>query len=222
MSWLRQRCAETFVQHNPDWELRVVTTPDDMAHHSGLCEAHKADWHRWRLLAAHGGLAIDSDIIWTNPIPDEWLDCDLCAQYTASGDIYQMAAIGTVPGHKLAVDAERYCEKNSGRVAKHTKDPFNPDDSVYQEFGVVALAKITQHAIWRLGSLCRISHEDLCFYDWANGPRQVWGDDAPLQELPETAIGVHWYGGSKESKKHEYAAHAGGPSWLERLASGGA
>jgi len=220
MSWLRKRSLETFQEQNPKWSLEVVGTPKDIKKY-GLTHAQAGDWTSWRMLRDYGGLVIDSDIVWTNPVPDGWLDCDICAQHKSSGNVYQMAAIGAARGNELFLECERYCESHAESVASQGVDPFDPDAG-YQVFGVETLARIVKNNIGRFGRIARISHEDLCFYGWELGPRQVWGEKDPSQELPDSAIGVHWYGGSKESKKHEYAAHAGGPSWLERLASGGA
>lgn len=220
MSWLRRRGLDTFKQHNPDWKLYVCTTDENIGKY-GLHPALAGDWTGWCNLLSAGGFAIDSDIIWCNPIPDEWLDCDVCAQTGSKGNVYQMAALGVVPQNDLMVGAVSYCQRNAERMMDYVKDVFDIDDDIYQEFGVNALLAVTKGDIQRFGKIHRISHEDFCFYDWSNGPRQMWGKNEPSQVLPDTVIGVHWYGGSKLSKKYEYGAKENGPSWLERLASGG-
>ena len=218
MSWLRRHGIETFKQHNPDWKLYVCKTDERIGAY-GLHPALAGDWAGWTNLLSAGGFVIDSDIIHINPIPDEWLDCDVCAQTGSGGNVYQMAALGVVPQSDLMAGVVSHCLRNARRRVPYTEDPFNAEYDGYQDFGVKALLAVTRGNIERFGKLHRISHEDFCFYDWSNGPRMMWSEAGPAEELPVSAIGVHWYGGSKESRKREYDAKEDGPSWLERLAS---
>jgi hypothetical protein len=216
MSWIRKRGLETFQKQNPTWELRLLTTPKE--HSVGLGRAPAGDWTIWKALAQHGGFRIDSDMIHLNPMRDEWLDYDMCSQLTSSGSIQQMAAVGVRPGHPLMLHAVDYCQARAREISCRAVNPEDSDDPSYQAFGVVMIKKLHDSMDIDYGNVLRLSAEDFCFYDWEYGPSQMWMDVGPNLQLPPEAVAVHWYGGSKISKRLEHDAHADGPSWLERLA----
>jgi len=210
MNWLRRQAIRTFQKHNPSWDLRVIDTPHDIRG-TGIGYAQQADWTWWRMLHKHGGFLVASDVISCGAVPDEWTLGDLCAQ-TRGGDIYQFAALGAAPGNELMLRAEKRCRVDALQVATSSAD-------VYQSMGVNMLRHITRNEIDRFGKLVEMPEEAYCFYDWDQDPYSLWTEDGPAGTLPDTALGVHWYGGHVASKEREWSASKNGPSWLERFAS---
>lgn len=204
MPWLRQRAVDTFKKHNPDWQVWVVGTPEDIRSH-GLSYAHEADWTWWRLLHLHGGFLVASDAISIAPIPDEYLDADLAAQ-TRGGNVYQFPILGAAKGNDLMGDASRWCKRMSR------------DELGYQSFGVDLLRRLTAGDISRYGKVFDIPEEAYCFYDWDQDPHSLWTVEGPEKELPDSALGIHWYGGHEKSKLMEPHSGPDGKSWLERWA----
>lgn len=210
MNWLRLQSIRTFRKHNPDWDIRVIGTPDNIRRY-GLEYAHEADWTWWRKLHDEGGFLVASDVISIAPMRDEWLDGDLCAQ-VRGGDVYQFAALGAAPGNELMRRAEEACASVAPRLQGAKGD-------VYQAMGVNLLRRITCGEIERFADrLVDLPEEAFCFYDWAGDPFELWTESGPEKPLPAGAVGVHWYGGHVASRAREWGAQPYGPSWLERLA----
>lgn len=208
MPWLRSRSVETFKKHHPDWQVWTIGTPSDIRSY-GMSYAHEADWLWWRMLALHGGFLIASDTITVAPIPDEWRDCELCVQ-VRDGNVYQFAALGSVPGNGLMTDASRACRE----LAFGLKG-----EKAGQQLGVNLLRRLTEGNISNYGKVFNMPESGYCFYDWRNDPFSLWSKEGPDKPLPDSAVGLHWYGGHESTLRHEGSAHKDGDSWLERMAA---
>lgn len=205
MSWLRLVSIATFKKHNPGWEIRLHDTPDDIREH-GLLYGQEADWTWWRVLAEHGGLQVATDIIFTKPIPDEWLECDFCACTNGSHRVWQFAVMGAKPQHEFFVMCEDLCGLMD--VALLNKGKHRGRFGGYQIMGV-NLLKSAAETYARDGDktlfkkdFFDIPMSALCHIDDTRVPL-LW-DDRNI-ELPDEAIGVHWYGGHALSKEKEYS-----------------
>ncbi len=206
MSWLRSQSLRTFRKQNPDWKVRLVGPhPDVEAIDFPILPAQKGDWTRWRLLSEFGGFGFDSDIVFLKPIPDEWLDADLCIQLDG-GLVHQIAAVGAVPGNDLMIRSAEWCQLH---VA--------PDQD-YQIFGTRLMHRLVGRpkTVHDYGRVFDIPRDALCFYNWHDDVPIMWTKEGPVKNpFPPNAIGVHWYGGHKTSQLHEPKSH---PLWIERLA----
>ncbi len=227
MSWLRKRGIESFRQHNPSWDVRVISTPDDIKARKLHRLPKEGDWSVWRMLRHHGGWLVHSDAIYIKPIPDEWLDYDIAAQvyekggYAAWkmmrwGDIQQIPALGIIPNHKFMIEVEDLCASS-------------PDEE-YQNYGIQLLAAVVHKeagGIYRYGNVFNFGREAFCpYYFNKEDVRQLWGAETKPTH-PDSSIAVHWYAGIalRSTIDHnflgEYNAKLGGPSLIERIASEG-
>ncbi len=206
--WLRAQSIRTFKKYNPTWAVNVIDTPPGIRKH-GMGYAHEADWTRWRTLEEHGGFIIESDTITLAPIPDEWLDCDICAQ-VRKGNIYQMAALGVVPGNGLMVRLDEACSRGAFILSGMTEHG--------QQLGVDLLKKVTLNNVRHFGSIYNMPQDGYCCYNWNQDPFDLWTEQGPAEQIPKRAIGIHWYGGHKRSRECEETACESGKSWLERKA----
>ena len=222
MSWLRKRGIETFKEQNPSWDIRVIDTPKEIAERELYRIQKTGDWAIWRMLRKHGGFLIHSDAIYLNPIPDEWLGHDICAQLYRRGyvapwkrmivdDVHQIPAFGIVPNHQFMIDVDNECE--------------NRRDNEFQNLGIQMLRTVTERKPIReyTSSIHNIHKDEFCFFGWGNvGP--LWErlkDDRTWDEgnYPRYAIGIHWYGGNEQSKLLEYDAKCYGFTLIETIAS---
>lgn len=212
MSWLRQRSVETFSELNPSWRVVVPDVPADIAETPGLGTSHVADWTKWRLLSWHGGFVFDTDIVFLKPIPEEWLDAHVRAQLCAERkDIFQIPALGSVPGSEFVTQADNLCEQ-----ATKENTPVG-----YETFGVPLLRRVTNgRASERTKgyNISNIPSEAFCFYNWTDEVEDLWSDYGPRKLLSESAIGVHWYGGHWLSRQQDRTTGPDGVSWIERMA----
>lgn len=83
------RNVETWVQHNPDWEI-TVWSHADLRERAWMNATHMmqmikqdmngvVDLMRWEILYNEGGLVIDADSICLRPLDDRLLDCEAFA-----------------------------------------------------------------------------------------------------------------------------------------------
>jgi len=209
MSWLRKRAVTTFERHNPSWKVNLIETPDDIASIPGIGVSHEADWTCWRTLAQHGGFVFDTDIVHVAPVPDEWLDAELCAQLCAEKkDVFQFAGIGSVPGNELMVKAEQLCEESA-----RASTPIG-----WETFGIPLLRRITQGKIVKDYGAINMPRRAFCHYNWTNDTEEMWSELGPNKSMHRDVVGVHWYGGHHTSRVCEPSCSPDGGSWLERLA----
>jgi len=207
MSWLRRAGIESFRKYNPEWTINVIDTPQNMQK-PGMGVSHEADWTCWHTLAARGGVFIDTDIIHVAPVPDEYLSQELLVQTSETHNVFQFGVIGSVAGNRLVVEADKRCAE---ACKKYT--PVG-----WSTFGVPLLKQITCNKVEDFGPLFDMPTEAFCFYNWMDHVDEMWMVGGPLEPLPESAIGVHWYGGHPTSMTSERRAVPTGNSWLERVA----
>lgn len=196
MSWLRWAGIRSFRKLNPDWEVRINPTPQHISG-LGLLLAQEADWTAYETLAKHGGFAVSSDIVFLEPIPDWWLDCDINVCRRGGGAIYQFAMGGSVPG----VEFWNVCSERCARLVSE-----HDITRSYQRIGTELLLEIASHMTGSLvidqpmEAFCAVECTDIASL-WADGE---------MTPHPN-AIGVHWYGGGVPSKGLEHvAAHDSG------------
>lgn len=209
MSWLRRQALETFRHHNPDWECNLIGAPDFIAERE-MGVSHEADWTCWHTLYEKGGFVMDTDIVFVAPMPEEWLDADMCAQTSGTGTVFQFAAIGAIPGLWFFKDASTMCRK-----ATDSCTPIG-----WSTFGVPLLARLTNKDIYRLvPRLFDMPQEAFCKYHWNDDVESLWSNEGPAELPGPEVVGVHWYGGHHISEYRERSSAPDGTSWLERLAT---
>lgn len=203
MSWLRVVSIATFKKFNPTWEIRLHDTPPEIRAY-GLQYGQEADWTWWMTLANHGGFQVATDIVFLKPIPDEWLDCGLNACLNGSQRIWQFAMLGAEPEHPAMMASDLGCAAiaEGGRVLD------------YQAMGVWMLQKSCKGLLQAKGKFYDQPMSALCHFTHAQADF-LWSDSG-LHKLPDSTVGVHWYGGAPESKESE--SGPGHPSYIIRLA----
>ena len=199
MSWLRMASIASFKKFNPTWEIRLHDTPSDIRAHN-LQYGQEADWEWWRVLAEHGGFQVATDIVFVRPVPDGWLDCKLNACLNGQANIYQNAMIGAVPQHPFIVKVEKACEnmdktRNLG----------------YQDMGVNLLSRMRGSG----GGFYDQPMDALCYFRHTEVGR-LWSRSAI--DLPDSVIGVHWYGGHPMSEQFEAKARPHQSRYIIQLA----
>jgi hypothetical protein len=201
MNWLRRASIASFIKLNPTWEVRLIRSHPSLQG-LPLGYAQKADISWWLALKEHGGFATSTDIVFTKPVPDEWLDAELCCCTKGYDFVYQLAMIGCTPGH-LLLETVVEAGWRKIRTAKELD---------YQALGV--------HLYLEHKHLIEPHYElpmnALCYYDDSNCV-EVWKPGVGLG-LPDEAIGVHWYGGHETSKSLEHEAHASSGYKITNLA----
>ena len=201
MSWMRMVSIASFKKYNPTWEIRLHDTPADIRSH-GLMYGQEADWTWWRMLEAYGGFAVASDIVFVRPVPDEWLDCGINGCVNNSRGIYQNAMVGAVPWHPYITHVVVHCDS----MAK-----LRPTG--YQDFGVNLLQRIGKK---ELDDLYDQPMDALCYFKHTEVDA-LWSDEH--FDLPDSTIGIHWYGGHIRSKAEEPEAMPGDTEYIVRLAT---
>ena len=196
INWLRMHGIYTFARLNPRWKIILHRTPDWMLEKDPrMFYCHQADYVWIDVLHKEGGFAFATDTVFVKPVPDEWLDADMCICSDGS-NTFSHNSFGSVAGMellKLCVDS---CEETLAR----------PGDLDYQQFGTLLL----QSVVATYGGLDKMREEGykifdmpyaaLCPIGWANVER-CWSTE-PL-ELPDETIGVTWFGGNSMSRKRE-------------------
>lgn len=205
MSWLRTVSIATFAKFNPTWEVRIIRSDPVLVGHGALQHGHRADLAWWEALRDVGGFQVATDIVFTKPVPDDWLDAELCVCTKGQGRVEQFAMLGSVAGHPfVTAAAQEGRNRCSGGGAMD-----------YQDVGVWMLHGLSKH----LGDFKELPNEALCHYNWDWCP-MFWSNGF-LEDinLPEEAIGCHWYGGDRLGKQNEWAAGPGSDYWIVRLAN---
>jgi len=80
------RCIQTWVDHHPDWTVKLWGNPQLEAGNWFNAEHMKAmagkEWNgvadmmRWEILEAEGGVLVDADSVCVRPLPDWLLECE--------------------------------------------------------------------------------------------------------------------------------------------------
>lgn len=181
MSWLRLMGISTFVRHNPDWEVRIHGTAQEVRRHK-LQYGQEADWTWWLRLHEVGGLQVATDIVWLRPIPDEWLESELAGCMNGSSHFYHNAAFGAVPGHPFIASCLDECARIVHKAGRED----------YQAFGPTMLRRLPADGFSAynipMNALCPITDVDARLY---------WREKRT--ELPENCVGAHWYGGHESN-----------------------
>ena len=227
MSFLRYMTLHSFRMFNPDWKMRLWTCPvkPDATWNSGektdsvdyrgkdygdkaagldielrevdlplkdLPPAYACDLCEWKVLSELGGWFSDMDILYRKPMPeiDNDVDVVLCYERSCLG-------IGLLAG-----SINNQVWNNVYRVAIQE----NKTNNNYQACGV--------HAIYRAYSFTNTVramnrvHPDLIIECLSNATvypfdcsklQLVW---ASPTKLPDSVIGIHWFGGYHESQKY--------------------
>ena len=205
MSWLRIVSIASFAKFNPDWEIRLIRS-DPSLNDPALCYGNKADLSWWLALEAVGGFQVATDIVFRGPVPDAWLDAELCACtsnghdvsrdiYSGCGRVYQFAMMGAAAGHPFMVEAVKESKRLLQRL---TSSPLG-----YQALGVELLLAVKEH----MGPVRELPMSALCYYD-DSAVDKLWEVGSP-PPLPDEAIGIHWYGGHIASAANEFGALPG-------------
>ena len=189
MSWLRWASLRSFKKFHPDWEIRLHPTLPHIAG-LGLGYAQEADWTWWEILAEHGGWQVATDVVFVRRIPDDWLDCDLNACRNGEVGVFQFAALGASPGNPYIKACASKC------LAIHARG----ETGSYQVFGVELLKDLGRIMLDQGGKLFDQPMSAFCHID-SNHFGRLWARE--WLDLPEDAIGSHWYGGGEQSKELE-------------------
>lgn len=175
---------ESFRHFNPDWD---VTLHGGVAGLDSLREiGHASDRARYSALVHHGGLYFDTDIIFTSPIPDTWLERDN-AMISRDGGCLGVACLGARRGSLFFMRVLDMCSwRVSSRVLLD-----------YQAFGLKLFTRPKAMDIRALAadlgeSMLEIDPSALFPYGWTD-IELLW---SPVKtDASDLKIGVHWFGG---------------------------
>jgi hypothetical protein len=221
MSWLREQSLVTFRRHHPDWEVYIGSPepparplpagvqwlPDDVTR-DGLPPAARSDWWRYHVLAKLGGFYADTDVLFTRNVEplfdgdyDAWLTLDGGTYYPGAKWTYQGPALGKRPsGVSIGVLAA-HPARGDARFFLRAADwcEWTHDATDYQSHGTRLLVAHWEElaAGSRLGSI-----PFRAFYRGSSAPdvRAIWQPG----RIEPREYGVHWYGGSPESRPYEW------------------
>lgn len=194
MSWLRKQGIESFKALNPSWSVVLVdgkwlgNEPQSL-----LRRVHRSDCTRYRELAAGGGFYFDTDILFVKPVPSDLLVRDLVLPLADDGKIANVAVIGSSKGHPAMKSLAQAAES-----AYNTGKPLS-----YQALGLTLVTRLRPN----LSSF--VSQEFVVPVQW-HETHDLWREPSPV--LPDSTIGVHWYGGDPLSREMEPLCT---PEWAE-------
>lgn len=211
LSWLRYLTVKSFRLHNPKWNVKVYypvkptvgnkwhTSEQTVAYEgkdwfpeldaelipfdmgtlgvsNDIPEVHKSDLFRLWVIHEHGGLYSDFDILYTKPFP-EFKGTLYC--WHPDGH-YSVGLIGGNKGSKV--------------YKKLLEASRDTDASKYQSYGSTLWGKVLNNPKgWNIPKSLVYS------YGWQD-VEKLFTESA---ELPDDAIGIHWYGGSEVAGKWE-------------------
>lgn len=213
MPWLREQSLVSFRKHHPDYQVILgspenrqvppgVTLARDRVTSSSLPAAARSDLWRYRMLAEHGGVYADTDVIFVRRVDqlfqdaakDAWITQDLGTGVPGTGRMRLERGISWRTRLSIGVLAARPGSRfftTAAAIAAVT-----PSSHDYQSHGTKLLARnwsalngpsvgqIPASAFYRHGS-----NEDYV--------RDLWHrpDDVRPHEY-----GIHWYGGSRATE----------------------
>lgn len=212
-SWLRSMSISTFMRHNPEWDVMFHRTPKDIRDR-GLAElAHNGDWTLIRRMSEFGGFFFGTDTVFVAPVPDEWLDADMCICPGESRPLHHMT-IGSIPDTEFLDNCLDECE----RLATLDEIPDEPRFGRYQAFGIGLLTRVWDEMGGMKGmKISEMPRRAYTPVEWCD-PLRLWRDEDV--NLPEGTIGVHWFGGHPESMRLGQEAKPGDSAFIVRLAEG--
>ena len=125
--------GETWVRHNPDWELRtwrdwnVPPLVNQLAFDAASDLAQKADLARLEVLLRFGGVYVDTDFEALRPLETviEGIDCFAASE---DGKFVSTGIIGSVPGHPFLA---RLVKKAPVSIANNAGLPPNRQTGPY-------------------------------------------------------------------------------------------
>lgn len=203
MPWLRRLTVETFKKFNPDWEVEHIHSAvgDELIH-----AATWSDLRRYVELEARGGLYFDTDIVFLAPIPDTILEHPFAITMDPS-------VLVKYPDHEPHPSQPGF--SNIGLMAAtHGHDFFRDVLRAAQEKAAAGVESYQGLGVELLNGMFWGEHEpDIRerYGDFYNIPLDAilpirwWRvyklfNGTPF-EPPPGCIGVHWYGGSPESRR---------------------
>lgn len=221
MPWLRRQALETFRKLHPSWHI-VLGTPDGLVdaplwvqiEQDTVSPAHfpvavRSDIWRWYALSTRGGLYADTDVIFVRNVEemfagdhDAWLTTDLGTPVEYDG-MYISPETGRA-AWKTSVSIGVLAARERSELFGHLLH-VSLENRVGggQSHGSELLAKY-----WRMATrgLSVGKIPAAAFYDRGSADFEVRGiwDGSRAQLLPEM-FGLHWYGGSTESRPFERA-----------------
>jgi hypothetical protein len=195
ISWLRMQSMVTFARLNPDWEIVTLDgqdAPEILQKDDEIYPVLRSDYCRYKALAEGGGMYFDTDIIFTKPFPEAWLNGDLALPLWPNNQLCGVAMLGAAPNSPFFSSVVRKCNVRLGE----------PLLLAYQSLGIKIMLHIepfSTAAAMNL-SLVIIPADSHLAVMWGDVER-LW---SPLKKyLPAVAIGLHWYGGDRLSLEYE-------------------
>lgn len=176
-SWLRNQSIASFLLLNPSFSVVPICEDEDEDPRGRLECVLWSDRARYGTLSVCGGLYFDTDIIFTKPVPEDLLDCDLLLPYGEESPIGHIAMLGSAPGSPYFRMLSEACEQKikSGQVL------------AYQSLGV----ELANQMPPPIGTKIKwVPPTMVCPIGWKEA-RMCWED----HPVPTDCIGVHWYGG---------------------------
>lgn len=192
LPWLRMVGLWSFARQNPDWEVRLIRTPEHIKVLDLPSYGHEADWTLYEALYEHGGFAMHTDTVFVKPVPEQWCFADFtgCSAY---GQALHHICFGAAQGSLLMKDCLDRC-------------PEINYERGYQVLGV----ELINGVIRRSGGVGNLNARSIAFCDMSvnaltpipwRRPQDFWKEE-PLQ-LPEESVGATWFGASDISKEYE-------------------
>lgn len=204
ITWLRMMGLYTFIRLNPRWEVRLHRTPDDMRARNLPCHGNEADWTWLRVVHEHGGFALATDTVFVRPMPDEWLNGDLCACTDGTKSLHH-CCFGAMPGHPFVLECLDACEGRIGRKMQ------------YEALGIELLKAVAARhgGVQGFANFHDMPRDAFTQYSFVQPPA-LWADGE--LKCSAGAVGITWFGGHPESRKFEPRAESMQSAAIVRLA----
>jgi hypothetical protein len=190
MSWLRKESVASFTRLNPSWDVSFVQSDVTVAHGGLLGSVLTSDWMRYRQLHRTGGFYFDTDIVFTRPIPDEWLEADLVLPEMKNGRLVEIAALGSSKGQEFFRRADLFCEEKILAGA----------NLGYWDLGSSLLSRCVHFA----GNCLVLMLPIAMFYPVESWCVPVlWNKLGRQDYILDECVGVHWFAGDPTSRHYE-------------------
>lgn len=159
-----------------------------------ICEVHKSDLIRWKILSTEGGWWSDFDIVYFSSMKN--IQIEKCAEalICPGSDRQNIGFLASVPGSELY---ERVFSKGM-RIVANKKDT---EALPYQILGSLLLSSVLKEKNWMMRDVRLIPENSVypfCFPSMKNRQIGLW-KDRNLMDIGDKTIGIHWYGGDKSS-----------------------
>jgi hypothetical protein len=192
MSWLRRQSVDSFRALNPGWDVQIIDGNGlPMSPDSKLSIVHRSDAARYKDIFDNGGFYFDTDIVFTSPVPDEWL------RHRVVMGLNHVAILGGVPGEYW------YSLLYAGCIDLHRTGRCVG----YQGYGVTLVNKLRGNLA---GKDVFWLDDDAVLPVMCNETDRLWNEwTAPISAR---TFGVHWYGGDLLAQRMERVADE---KWME-------